>query len=84
MPGNSWEIWCRCTKISLAVNKKLFHIICEIQIGFRGARNPVSLTRQMKLFINFFIDIGKTIDRALSQLYFGVMKSLFVKEIGNQ
>ena len=48
-----------------------FHIIC-----FRGARNPVSSTRKLK-FINVFIDIGKSTDIAVSQLYFDVMKSLF-------
>ena len=34
-------------------------------------------TKQLKLFINVFIDIGKSIDIAVSQLYCDVMKSLF-------
>ena len=54
--------------------KNDLHIFCEIQIGFRGARIPVSLTRQLKLFINVFIDIGKSIDIAVSQFDFDVMK----------
>ena len=59
-------------------SKNDLHIICEIQISFRGARNPVSSTRKFKVFfINVFIDIGKSIDIAVSQLFFDVMKSLF-------
>ena len=53
------------------------YIICEIQIGFRGARSPLYSTRQLNLSINVFIDIGKSIDIAVSQLYCDVMKSLF-------
>ena len=38
----------------------------------------MSLKRKFKVFfINVFIDIGKSIDIAVSQLFFDVMKSLF-------
>lgn len=67
-----------CKNIANGRIKNDLHTFCEIQIGFIAARDPVSLTRQLKLFINVFIDIDQSIDIAVRQLYFDVMKSLFL------
>ena len=68
-----------CKNIANGRIKNHLHNFCEMQIGFTAARDPVSLTRQLKLFIiNVCIDIDQSIDIAVSQLYFDVMKSLFL------
>ena len=47
---------------------------------FHRRSESVSSTRQLKLLINAFIDIGKSIVIAVSQFYFHVMKSLFLSK----